>query len=133
MKQSVAKILTVLFITIGSSFAAPAEGPLPFPVTVGSQDATHKAGEPFAKVEKPVTSDAALSVGVKADMAIINVHKLKADGTTDETAQPAIIIFHGTDKGTLAQTMDKQKLPAGKYLLSITAGEATATIQIEIQ
>lgn len=110
-----------------------AEGSLPFAVNVGGQAATYKAGEPFAKLEKPVAANAPLSVAVKADMTIINVHKLKADGTTDEAAQPAIILLQGTDKGSLDQTMDKQKLPAGKYLLSITAGEATATIQFEIQ
>jgi hypothetical protein len=103
-------------------------------VKVGEQTATHKAGEPFAQIEKAVTADAAISIGVKAEMAIINVHKTAADGTTpDQSAQPAIIIFQGTNKGTLDQTMDKQKLSAGKYLLSITAGENTATIKFEVK
>ena len=134
MKHSVLKSLAILILAGASVGTADAEGPLPFEVKVGEQTATHKAGEPFAQIEKPVTADAAISIGAKAEMAIINVHKTAADGTTpDQTAQPAIIIFQGTNKGTLDQTMDKQKLSAGKYLLSITAGENTATIKFEVK
>lgn len=132
MKHSVLKVLAALFLVITGAQAA--DGPLPFSVKVGEQSATHKAGEPFAKVEKPVAADAALELGVKAEMSIINVHKTAADGTTpDQSAQPAIILLQGTNKGNLGQTMDKAKLAPGKYLLSITAGQNTATIQFEIK
>lgn len=131
MKHSIVKSLAILFIACTS---ASAEGPLPFEVKVDGQTATYKTGEPFAKVEKPVTANAPFSIGVKAEMAIINVHKTAADGETpDRTSQPAIIILQGTDKGSLDQTMDKQKLSPGKYLLSVTAGGNTATIKIEIK
>ncbi|WP_038159448.1 hypothetical protein [Verrucomicrobium sp. BvORR106] len=133
MKKIKFAALFSLLAAFTSLPALHAEGSLPFAVNVGGQQATYKAGEAFAKLEKPVAANAPVSVAAKADMVIINIHKMKADGTTDETAQPAIILLQGTDKGSLDQTMDKQKLPAGKYLLSITAGEATATIQFEIQ
>lgn len=133
MKKIRNGMLLTLLAGFASLSALHAEGSLPFAVNLGGQAATYKSGEAFAKLEKPVAANAPLSVAVKSEMTIINVHKLKADGTTDETAQPAIILLQGTDKGSLDQTMDKQKLPAGKYLLSITAGEATATIQFEIQ
>ena len=131
MKHILLKSLAILML---AATGAQAEGPLPFEVKVGGQTATHKAGEPFAQLEKPVPADAPIALGVKAEMAIINVHKTAADGSTpDPAAQPAIIILQGTSKGSLDQTMDKQKLQPGKYLLSITAGENTATIKFEIK
>jgi hypothetical protein len=134
MKHSVLKSLAILLLAGISAGTAAAEGPLPFEVKVGDQTATYKAGEPFAQIEKPVAADAAISIGNKAEMTIVNVHKTAADGTTpDQATQPAIIIFQGTNKGTLDQTMDKQKLSAGKYLLSITSGENTATIKFEVK
>ena len=58
------------------------EGALPFPVSLGGQAAAYKAGEPFAKVAKPVKNDAAIEVSAKADMIIINV------GKTNEKGEP---------------------------------------------
>jgi hypothetical protein len=134
MKQTLLKTLAVLILAGSSLCTAAAEGPLPFEVKVGEQTATHKAGEPFAQIEKPVAADAGLSIGSKAEMTIINVHKTVADGVTpDQSAQPAIIILQNTNAGKLDQTMDKQKLSPGKYLLSITSGENTATIKFEVK
>lgn len=134
MKHSLLKTLAMIILAGGSIATAAAEGPLPFEVKVGDQVATHKAGEPFAQLAKPVAADAAISIGSKAEMTIINVHKTAADGVTPEpAAQPAIIILQGTNAGKLDQTMDKQKLSPGKYLLSITSGENTATIKFEVK
>lgn len=104
---------------------------LPFPVTVGGQAA--KDGTPFAKLADPVAADAAIEVGAKADLIIINVHKAKADGSPQEGSQPAIILLQGTTKSALDQTMDKQKLAPGKYFLTVVAGDRTASIQFSIK
>lgn len=126
-------LLASLAVLLVASSAAFADGPLPFAVTVGDQKATHKPGEAFAQIDTAVAADAALSVDSKADLIIVNVHKQGADGQPDQAAQPAIILLQGTSKGTLAQTMDKQKLAPGKYFLSITSGENTASIKFEIK
>lgn len=131
MKHAAARLFAALALLFTPAFAA--DGPLPFAVTLADQAATHAAGEPFASLAKPVAADAAISVETKADLTIINVHKAGADGLPDASAQPAIILLQGTNKGTLAQTMDKQKLAPGKYLISITAGEQTASIKFEIK
>ena len=127
MKNIIYTLLTTLVFTL-SSFAGDA---LPFKVSVGGQAA--KDGAPFAKIADPVAANAAIEVDTKAEMIIINVHKTKADGTPDEQSTPAIILLQGTNKGTLDQTMDKKKLAPGKYLLSISAGEKTASIQCSIK
>ena len=107
---------------------------LPFPVSVGGQAATYKKGEPFAKLAKPVKNDAPIEVTAKADqMIIINVHKTDAKGAPAPGAQPAIILPQGTNKGTLAGTMDKQKVAAGDYILSVVAEGKTSSILFKIE
>lgn len=107
---------------------------LPFPVSVGGQAATYKKGEPFAKLAKPVKNDAPIEVTAKADqMIIINVHKTDAKGAPAPGAQPAIILLQGTNKGTLAGTMDKQKIAAGDYILSVVAEGKTSSILFKIE
>jgi hypothetical protein len=127
MKTTCFTILSSIILTL-CSLAGDA---LPFTVSVGGQAA--KDGTPFAKLADPVAANATIEIGAKADMIIINVHKTKADGTPDEKTVPAVILLQGTTKGTLEQTMDKKKIPAGNYLISVSAGEKTATIQCTIQ
>ena len=125
----------VSLVTTGLSTArAQDAGSLPIPVSVGGQAATYKKGEPFAKLAKPVKNDAPIEVTAKADqMIIINVHKSDAKGAPAPGAQPAIILLQGTNKGTLAGTMDKQKIAAGDYLLSVVADGKTSTILFKIE
>lgn len=134
MKQSFFKAFAfaLLSFTYAAS-ASAADGPLPFPVTIGGQPAAHKSGEPFAHLATPVAANAPVKVGATADLTIINVHRLQADGTPDPAVQPAIILLQGTSEGSLEATMDRQKLAAGTYLLSVTAAEATASIKFEVK
>ncbi len=133
MKHLILTLLSILGIATGAVRAQEDGGPLPFTVSLGGTAATHKKGEPFAKVAGAVAANAELIVGVQADMIIANVAKAKADGTPVEGGAPAIILLQKTSKTTLDQTMDKQKFAPGNYLLSISAGERTATIQFSIK
>jgi hypothetical protein len=133
MKTLLITILSLISTGLVSARAQD-DGSLPFPVSVGGQAATYKKGEPFAKVAKPVKNDAPIEVTAKADqMIIINVNKADEKGTPAPGTQPAIILLQNTNKGSLAGTMDKQKLAAGDYLLSIVASGKTATIQFKIE
>ncbi len=109
------------------------DGALPFPVSLGGQAATFKKGEPFAKVAKPVKSDASIEVTSKGSPIIINVNKTNAKGEPAPGGAPAIILLQGTNKGSLAGTMDKSKLAAGDYMLSVIADGKTATILFKIE
>ena len=106
---------------------------LPFTVSVGGQAATYKAGEPFARLAKPVKNDAAIEVTTSAAMTIINVNKVNEKGEPVPGGSPAIILLQNTNKGSLAGTMDKQKLAAGSYLLSVVADGKTASILFSIE
>ena len=125
----------VSIVTTGLVTArAQDDGSLPFPVSLGGQAATYNKGEPFAKVAKAVKNDAAIEVTAKADqMIIINVNKTDEKGAPAAGVQPAIIILQNTNKGTLAGTMDKQKLAAGNYMLSVIASGKTATILFKVE
>jgi hypothetical protein len=109
------------------------DSPLPFPVSIGGQAATYQAGEPFAKVAKPVKNDAAIEVSAKADMIIINVAKTNEKGEPDAAGQPAVILLQGTNKGALDQSMDKRKLEAGNYILSAVAEGKTASVLFKVE
>jgi hypothetical protein len=132
------KILLLVFLSIVTAGVATVcaqdDGSLPFGVSLGGQAATYKKGEPFAKVAKAVKNDAAIDVAAKADqMIIINVNKTDDKGTPAAGGQPAIIILQNTNKGTLAGTMDKQKLGPGSYLLSVVADGKTASILFKVE
>ena len=128
------KTLLLAFLSIVTTGLAQDDGSLPFPVSVGGQAATYKKGEPFAKLAKSVKNDAAIEVTAKADqMIIINVNKTDDKGAPVAGGQPAIILLQKTNKGTLAGTMDKQKLAPGSYLLSVVAEGKTSTILFKVE
>jgi hypothetical protein len=132
------KILLLAFLSIVTTgivtVCAQDDGSLPFGVSLGGQAATYKKGEPFAKVAKAVKNDAAIEVSAKADqMIIINVNKTDEKGAPAPGGQPAVILLQNTNKGTLAGTMDKQKLAAGNYLLSVIADGKTASILFKVE
>jgi hypothetical protein len=120
-------------IALGLTSAQAQDGSLPFPVSIGGQAATYKAGEPFAKVAKSVKNDAAIEVSAKADMIIINVAKTNEKGEPEAGGQPAVILLQGTNKGALNQSMDKRKLEAGNYILSVVAEGKTASILFKVE
>ncbi len=133
MKHILITLVAILGFTPPGAFAQEDGGSLPFAVSLGGKAATHTKGEAFAKITDAVASDASIEVGSKAEMIILNVHKAKANGTSDEASAGAIIILQGTNKGSLDKTMDKQKLAAGKYFLSVVADGKTASIQFSIK
>jgi hypothetical protein len=120
-------------LAVGLATLQAQDGSLPFPVSLGGQAATYKAGEPFAKVARPVKSDAAIDVTAKADMIIINVNKTNEKGEPEGGGQPAVILLQGTNKGALDKSMDKRKFAAGNYLLSVVAEGKTASILFKIE
>src|SRR5882757_3453466 len=117
MKTLLLALFSILSLGLVTS-SAQDDGALPFAVNLGGQAATYKKGEPFAKVAKAVKNDAAIEVTAKGNPIIINVNKTDAKGGPVAGASPAIILLQGTNKGTLAGTMDKSKLAAGDYMLS---------------
>jgi hypothetical protein len=106
---------------------------LPFGVKLGGQQAAAKGDANFATVEQPVSDNAALEVAVEnPEMVIINVFPSDDNGKAKDV--PAIIIiFQKSNKGTLDQTMDKKKIPAGTYLMNIVAGNKTSRVVFKIK
>jgi len=132
MKFLLLAVLSIFTLGVATSQAQD-DGSLPFPVSLGGQAATYKKGEPFAKVAKPVKNDAAIEVTSKGNPIIINVNKTDAKGQPAPGGAPAIILLQGTNKGSLAGTMDKSKLAAGDYMLSVVADGKTATILFKVE
>lgn len=125
----------VAFLTLAAaSVHAQESTALPFPVSLGGQAATCKAGEPFAKIANAVKNDAAIEIDAKeSGMIIINVNKVNESGEPVQGSQPAVILLQGTTKGALDGTMDQQKLAPGNYLFSVVADGNTASILFEVE
>lgn len=133
MKHIILNIFALIGIATGTARAQEDGSPLPFGITLGGKPAAHKKGEPFAKIADAVAADATIEIATKAELIIINVSKAKVDGTPDSAAAPAIILLQGTTKGALDKTMDKKKLAAGNYYLSVVADGKTASIQFTVK
>lgn len=132
MKNLSFSILIIMLLSIARVQAEDYTA-LPFSVSVGGNAAAYKAGEPFAKIDKAVKSDAAIEVDSKAAMIIINVNKVDDKGQAVAGGTPAIIMLQNTNKGTLAGTMDKKALAAGHYLMSLVADGKTASVLITVE
>jgi hypothetical protein len=131
MKKFVSGLDGILALGVATLHAQ--DGSLPFPVSLGDKPATYKAGEPFAKVAKPVKSDAAIEVSAKTDMIIIKVNKTSEKGESETGGQPAVILLQGTNKGALDKSMNKRKFETGNYLLSVVAEGKTASILFKVE
>ncbi|HBC85382.1 MAG TPA: hypothetical protein DCZ94_00355 [Lentisphaeria bacterium] len=113
---------------------AGASTALPFGVKLGGQQAAAKGDASFATVEQPVADNAELEVAVeKPEMVIINVFPADEKGNVKQGAAAIIIMFQKTNKGTIDQTIDKKKIPAGTYLMNIVAGEKTSRVVFKIK
>ena len=133
--HTLAAAVAALFL-VSNATAADEYTPLPFSVTIGGQAAQVKGSASeatVAMIEKPVASNAALEVGAKGDMIIVNVVSANEKGTPVEGATPAIILIQGGNKTTLDKTMDGTKLAAGNYLMAVVAEGKSASVAFKIQ
>ena len=137
MTRSVLLSLLVPAVALAATFArAQGETPLPFSVSIGGMPAQLKTGAAssnHATIDKPVPANAALEVGAKGDMIIINVVTADEKGVPKEGATPAIILIQGGNKTTLDKTMDGKKLAPGNYLLAAVAEGKTADVFFKVQ
>src|SRR5713101_3692151 len=104
---------------------------LPFPVSLGGQAA--KDGTPFARIENPVAADAELAVELKSDMIIVNVNMVTAKNEPVQGSEPGVILLEGKTKTYIDKTMDRKKLPAGNYIMSVVSEGKTAIILFTIK
>lgn len=128
MRPSLLLVLAALLIPVLARAQEGRPDIYPFDVTVGGQLA--KVTDEFpvcARVEKPVTADAAIEVGTQPGTIIINAFPSNEKGEVPEGAQGVILMAEGT-KTALDQTMDKARLSPGTYLMNVVAGGTTARV-----
>jgi hypothetical protein len=110
---------------------AAAEPPLlyPFEVTLGGQKAAVKNHDDiFAVVAEPVAGNATLTIVEKSPMLIVNAFPCKEDGTVLMDRPAAVIFASDANEVKLDQTMDKQKLAPGMYLMNVVAHQKTSRV-----
>jgi hypothetical protein len=125
------RLLLFFIMSAAFTYGLLASDSLPFPVSVGGQAA--KDGTPFAKIEKPVATDAELSVESKDGMIIVNVHAVNEKNEPVAGSTPAVILLQGKTKTSLDKTMDGKKLAPGNYVMSVVSEGKTASILLTIK
>ena len=108
----------------------------PFDVTVGEQKATISGQSAiFAKIPKPITNDATVSLATEPEMVITNIFPTNGKGepTQDASAKAKVIITQKGNTFRLNQTMDQSILEPGDYVMNIvlqTKGTARVFFKI---
>jgi hypothetical protein len=108
---------------------------LPFPVYVDGEPArVTEQNASYAVIKDAVTPYVEVRAKAEADMLIINVFPCDSDGNVPTGATPAIILGQGTTTVKLSDTMDKQPLTPGNYIMNIVIAElGTARVKFEVE
>ncbi len=107
---------------------------LPFGVKLGGQEAKVSDSKSYAKIAKPVSSNADLVVDAEADMIIINAFKCDKEGNVKQGEQPAIILIQGSSKTKLSGTMDKKPLEPGTYIMNVViSSKGTSRVMFTVK
>jgi hypothetical protein len=108
---------------------------LPFPVLVDGDPAQLLTpNATYAVIRDTVTPYVEVTAKAEADMMIINVFPCDSDGNVESGVSPAVIIGQGTTTVKLSDTMDKQPLEPGDYIMNIVIAKlGTARVKFEVE
>lgn len=122
-------VFVVLVLVLPAVVLAAGADILPFPVTLGGQNAViEKPDAVFAKIAQPVAASAELAVETNESMIIVNIFDCDAAGNAKQDAQPLILLMQGTKKSPINKTMDGKAPAPGHHVMNIVAGGATARV-----
>ena len=123
------RVFLALVASVLPVFSAEPPPLYPFEVTLGGQKAAVKNHDDiFAVVAEPVQGNATLSIAEKSPMLIVNAFPCKEDGTVLMDRPAAVIFAQDANEVKLDQTMDKQKLTPGTYLMNVVAHQKTSRV-----
>lgn len=117
-KRSIHLVLVAIIIMVGAGLGC--SKPLP-PVTE-----THIGGMPLdtksavlSKLNTPVAADAVVQIPGKYPSITVNIFPADENGNPKVGATPEVILAKDTDHFKLSDTMSKDKLGKGDYLMNI--------------
>jgi hypothetical protein len=120
----------------GSSVSAAEKKPplfYPFKITIGEQEAKMKnPGDLFAVIEKPIKANDVLKIEKKVDMLIANACPCKEDGTILDGNNVVAIFAQNTKELKLSETLKKEALKPGTYLMNVVAHGKTSRVVFTI-
>lgn len=123
------RVFLAIIASVLPVFSAEPPPLYPFEVTLGGQKAAVKNHDDiFAVVAEPVQGNAALTIAEKSPMLIVNAFPCKEDGTVMMDRPAAVIFAQDVNEVKLDQTMDKQKLAPGTYLMNVVAHQKTSRV-----
>jgi len=141
LRRDFIKLLVVL--SFGACWALgkePAANPLdthglyPFEVTVAGEAAKMKnKGDLFAVLDKPVKSDALLTIKEKSALLIVNAHRCNPDGSVPNGGHTHAMFAQNTNEVKMDATLDKKKLEPGLYLMNVVAHSKTSRVVFKVE
>jgi len=87
----------------------------------------------FSKLNTPVAPDALVQVPGKQESITVNVFPADIQGAVKTGVKPEIILVSGTDHFKLDQTMSKNDLTKGTYLMNIVYGGKTERVLFSVK
>jgi hypothetical protein len=123
------RVFLALIASLAPGFSAEPPTLYPFEVTLGGQKAVMKNPDGlFAVVPEPVEGNAKLGIAEKSPMLIVNAFPCNEDGTVLMDRPAAVIFVSDANEVKLDETIDKQKLGPGTYLMNVVAHSKTSRV-----
>jgi len=87
----------------------------------------------FSKLNTPVAADALVQVPGKQDTITVNIFPADPKGIVSSGVKPEVILVSGTDHFKLDQTMSKNDLVKGTYLMNIVYSGKTERVLFSVK
>ena len=87
----------------------------------------------LSKLNTPVATDALVQVPGKQESITVNIFPADVSGIVKSGVKPEIILVSGTDHFKLDQTMSKNDLTKGIYLMNIVYGGKTERVLFSVK
>jgi len=129
-KRIVYMVLVALVLGVGAGCSKPLE-----PVTeihVGGMPLDTKSAV-LSKLATPVAPDAVVQVPGKQASITVNIFPADANGNPKVGATPEVILAKDTDHFELDDTMSKERLGKGDYLMNIVFGGKTERVAFAVK
>ena len=128
------QLLTALITLFLLALPAAAQEALPFPVTVGGQNAvmTDKSSV-ISFIEQPVSSSAVLAVKNVEGQIIVNIFPSDEKGEVANGVQPMILLFDASTGKAISDNIGGTTPKAGWYATNVVGGGKTSRVCFQVK
>jgi hypothetical protein len=128
------RYLFALLALLAITATASAEDVLPFPVTLGGQQATMTDKSTITSyIAAPVAADAAMAVTGVEGQIIVNIFPSDENANPVQGQQPMILLFDASGSKAISANMQGTKPAPGWYLANVVGGGKTSRVTFQVK